>query len=199
MSRFSSTRLPAAGQVGARVNSSAFSGKIYGAAGGAGGGASQPRAVPNGPGGGDSKSSPLFFTSLPPHKQLLWLVSPASRPSPGLASSQPWPGTGTPALTVRRWRWGPPVLQRLRPPRQDSAGQTAGTRPRGTWPRLPAWPQVPRPQFLIREAEQTSVSPNTKELVLTRTALDTLCLDPRSPALSAATRHLCVPSTVPGL
>lgn len=28
----------------------------------------------NGPRGGDSKSSPLFFTSLPPHKQLLWLL-----------------------------------------------------------------------------------------------------------------------------
>lgn len=63
-------------------------------------GLSWPFAVRSSPRGGDDKSSPLFFTSLPPHKQLLWLLSPASRPSPGLASSQPQPGgpAGTPVL-----------------------------------------------------------------------------------------------------
>lgn len=50
----------------------ALSVEIYGATGR---GLAWPCAVWNGPQGGDNKSIPLFFMSLPPHKQLLWLVS----------------------------------------------------------------------------------------------------------------------------
>lgn len=59
--------------------------EIYGATGG---GLSWPCAVQNGPQGGDNKSSPLFFTSLPPHKQLRWLVSQ-------LHALLAWPPAGT--------------------------------------------------------------------------------------------------------
>lgn len=91
----------------------------------------------SGPGGRGNKSSPLFFTSLPLHKQLLWLS--LSQPHalflawpPASPARQP---TGTPVLTSCASSGGPNAAD-PQVPSTNSAGQRASTRPRGSRPGL---------------------------------------------------------------